>query len=308
VDRPQYGIFTEGTRSHHHLEFSLRDGVSTDDLRAAILGTRLAADDDRAAGGVTVVVGFGPDLWARLSGSADPIRPFPGYRSVDETFEAPSTQRDGWVWVHGATTDDVIDVVRPVVRAWAPVADVALDQTGFVYHDSRDLTGFVDGTANPRVEEAPLVAAVPDGHVGAGGCCAMTMRFRHDLEAFDRLEISEQEQVFGRTKLTSDELPADRKPVDAHISRVEVDDDAGEELRVYRRSVPWATGADQGLYFVAFGADVERFDLQLRHQYGLVDDGVTDRLLRFTTPSSGSFWYCPSVEELDRLAPLPDTD
>jgi putative iron-dependent peroxidase len=59
------------------------------------------------------------------------------------------------------------------------------------------------------------------------------------------------------------------------------------------------------LHFVAFGADTDRFDLQLRHQYGLVDDGITDRLLEFTTPHTGSFWRCPSVEELDAVAPLP---
>ena len=65
---------------------------------------------------------------------------------------------------------------------------------------------------------------------------------------------------------------------------------------------------EQGLHFVAFGPDVDRFDVQLRHMCGLVDDGVTDRLLDFTTPLTGSFWFCPSIDELDRLAPAADED
>ena len=48
----------------------------------------------------------------------------------------------------------------------APVADLALEQPAFVYLDSRDLTGFIDGTENPPVEEAEDVACVPDGEVG----------------------------------------------------------------------------------------------------------------------------------------------
>jgi len=34
------------------------------------------------------------------------------------------------------------------------VATLALEQPGFVYRDSRDLTGFIDGTENPPVADA----------------------------------------------------------------------------------------------------------------------------------------------------------
>jgi putative iron-dependent peroxidase len=72
--------------------------------------------------------------------------------------------------------------------------------------------------------------------------------------------------------------------------------------------VPWATATEQGLHFVSFGQDLDRFDLQLRHQYGLADDGVEDRLLDFTTPLTGSFWWTPSVEALDAVAPVDVDD
>lgn len=81
-------------------------------------------------------------------------------------------------------------------------------------------------------------------------------------------------------------------------------DESGEELMVYRRSVPWATAGEQGLMFVSFGADTLRHDMQMRQMYGMVDDAIVDRLLDFTTPDTGSFWRCPSVEDLDLVAPL----
>ena len=307
--RHQYGIFTEGTRAHHHLELALRPEAGAAAVRAALAATRTANADHRTAGGTALVVGFGPGAWARASGGADlPVTAFPGYASADGRHQAPATQRDLWVWVHGPSTDVVWDVIRQIVAAWDGLADVVLDVPGFVYHDSRDLTGFVDGSANPFLDEAPTVALVPDGEPGAGGCAAMTMQFVHDLDAFWAQDLHAQEQVFGRTKLDSTELEGDDKPATAHISRVEVDDEDGEELKVYRRSVPWATGTTQGLHFVSFGRDVARFDVQLRHQYGLVDDGLTDRLLEFTTPLTGSFWFCPSVDDLDAVAPVPDDE
>jgi putative iron-dependent peroxidase len=302
--RHQYGIFAEGTRSHHHLEFALVDAVTDDALRDALVAVRVANADHRTNGGTNLVMGVGAALAQRLG--LAPVAAFGGYTSSDGRHRAPATQRDLWVWVHGPTPDVVIDVVRDVVAAMAPISTVALDLPGFVYHDSRDLTGFVDGSANPFLDDAPLVAVVPAGERGAGGCLSMTMRFEHHLERFDALAVADQEAVIGRTKADSTEL--DAKPADAHIARVEVEGPDGDELKVYRRSVPWATAEAQGLHFVAFGADTDRFDLQLRHQYGLVDDGVTDRLLEFTTPQTGSFWRCPSVEELDAIAPLPDDD
>ena len=99
----------------------------------------------------------------------------------------------------------------------------------------------------------------------------MTMRFRHDLRAFGELAEHDQELVFGRTKADSVEMAPDVKPPDSHIGLAEVADEDGEELDVYRRSVPWADAAEQGLQFVSFGRDVDRFDLQLRHIYGEVD-------------------------------------
>ena len=153
--------------------------------------------------------------------------------------------------------------------------------------------------------EAPAAALVPEGRPGAGGSHVLAMRWVHDLDAFERLPVEEQERVFGRTKPDSIEFVGARLPTDAHIARVQIDDDAGEEVQIYRRSVPYGTTREHGLNFLAFGADRERFDRMLRRMFGPSDDGRHDRLADFSRPVSGAFYFAPSLTLLATLAGRP---
>ncbi|MDO8363373.1 MAG: Dyp-type peroxidase [Actinomycetota bacterium] len=285
----QPGIFAQGTSSHRHLEFLLRPGTSPEDVFAAVQALR---QPSVTAGGANIVVGFGPALWRSLSPGAVPagLADFPTIAAV------PCTQRDVWVWCHGAGQGSLFDIGRAVATLLAPVATVAMEVDAFVYRDSRDLTGFIDGTENPAIEEAYVVAGVPTGRAGAGGSFALTQRWVHDLAAFHALPVIEQEGVIGRTKIASVELADDVKPATAHIARVVIDDGDGE-LEIYRRSVPYGTVDEHGLHFVAFSADPIRFERMLRSMFG-GDDGVHDRLTEFSTPVAGSYWFVPSLEDL----------
>ncbi len=286
---PQPAIFAQGTRAHRHLELDLRPTASPDQVLAALQGLR---QPSAAAGGVNIVVGFSPTLWRSLSasGAPDALVDFPTIPGC------PATQHDVWVWLHGGGQDELFDVALGVARLLSSVATVAHEVTGFVYHDSRDLIGFEDGTENPGVEEAFEVAVVADG-AGAGGSFAVTQRWVHDLEAFGALDVAEQEQVVGRTKVDSVELDDDVQPPSSHVSRMVVEGDDGEELAIYRRSVPYGTVAEHGLHFVAFSADPSRFTIMLERMFG-VGDGVHDRLIEFSTPVTGGYWWVPSLESL----------
>jgi porphyrinogen peroxidase len=287
---PQTGIFAQGSRSHRHLEFDLDATVEA----AAVL-ERLAPlrQPSVTAGGANIVVGFGPELWRRIADRGVPagLAPFPSVSGV------PVTQHDIWVWIHGTGEDVMLDVARQVASLLAPCAVLASEVAGFVYHDSRDLTGFIDGTENPALEEAFDVALVPAGDVGEGGSFAITQRWVHDLDTFGSLDIAEQEGVIGRTKVDSVELDDDVKPPVAHISRVVIEED-GEELEIWRRSVPYGTVAEHGLQFVAFSADPSRFEKMLRRMFGQSGDGLHDRLTEFTRPVAGSAYFVPSLEAL----------
>lgn len=296
---PQPGIFALGTRCHHHLELDVAPGVEPDALTGAL--ARLL-EPGVVPGAANVVLGFGASTWARIAPAHAPADLGPFVELVGrDGHRAPATQHDVWAWVHGAGPDEVLDCALAVTAALAGVAGLAAETPSFVYHDSRDLTGFVDGTANPAPAAAPGVACVPDGAAGAGGSHVLAQRWVHDLAGFSRLGVAEQEGVFGRTKPDSVALPADVRPGDSHITRAEIHDAQGRERPVYRRSTPFGTVAERGLFFLAFSAERDRFDQMLASMYGTGGREQRDRLLDFSTAVSGSYYFAPSLEALGAL-------
>jgi len=297
VARPQPGIFAQGTRSHYHLEFDLRDGATDAAICAALGGLR---EPSVTAGGSNIVVGFGPALWRRLRPDDAPSD-LADFEPIDgDGRRAPATQHDLWVWTHGTGEDVELDVARAVVVVLEPAFQLAAEQPCFVYKESRDLTGFIDGTENPPVEEAFDVALVPDGQSGEAGAFVFTQRWVHDLAKFHAQSRPDQEGTIGRTKPDSVEL--DDKPATAHIARVVIEED-GEELELYRRSVPYGRVGELGLYFLAFSADPSRFTKMLHRMFGISGDGLHDHLTDFTTPVSGAFYFAPSLDALDGILP-----
>ena len=115
------------------------------------------------------------------------------------------------------------------------------------------------------------------------------MRWVHDLDAFHRLSIREQEAVIGRTRPDSVELSAARSRP-PHTSRGSRSTQAARGLEIFRRSVPYGTVEEHGLYFVAFSADPSRYGEMLARMLGTAPDGVRDRL----TESSGP-WAAPTT-------------
>jgi len=295
---PQPGLFALGTRTHHHLEFDVTSDTSTADIGAAL---RRLEEPHVTSSGSNLVVGFGSDLWTRLSSStpADLGR-FTEIVGRDGHV-APATQHDIWIWIHGTGTDVVLDTATAVTEALAPIAELADETECFVYHDSRDLTGFIDGTENPPPTEAPEVALVPDGQPGAGGSHVIAQRWVHDLDSFSALRVEDQERVFGRSKRDSVALPRGTRPDDAHIMRAELLDADGDERKIYRRSVPFGNVGERGLYFLGFSAERARFDGMLARMFGTTDDGLRDHLLDFSTAVTGSYYFAPSLDDLAAL-------
>jgi putative iron-dependent peroxidase len=297
---PQFGIFAQGTIAHEFVEFDLRPDIDMRRATSAISRLRAPAV---AAGGINLVIGFGADLWRAICPEQAPADATPFTRiGTLGGHHAPATQHDFWLWISGSSQDVVFEHARAAAKAVNDVATVATEQSCFVHRDSRDLTGFIDGTANPLTHEAPKAALIPEGQPGGGGSHVLVMRWVHNLDAFEALPVKDQERVFGRTKLTSKELQQDAKPPDAHIARVEIEDDAGEELPIYRRSVPYGTLDEHGLYFVAFSADRARISRMLGRMFGTDGDGRHDRLTDFSVPVSGAFYFAPPLSLLADLA------
>jgi putative iron-dependent peroxidase len=132
----------------------------------------------------------------------------------------------------GGSYDVVFDAAIEVIAALSGLADVVEEIVSWSYHRDRDLTGFVDGTENPSLLEAPQLVLVPAGTPGAGGSVLLLQKWAHDAAAWGALGEERQEQVMGRTKPGSIEL-AD-KPASSHVART----DQEEFGDIFRRNTP----------------------------------------------------------------------
>jgi porphyrinogen peroxidase len=284
----QPAIFDRDSRQHLFIEFVLRSGASGEVLREAMRAL-VAAEH----GEVKVVLAFGPALCQRLDMGVS----FPDF-SLDGVV--PATQADLFLWLQADHRSDLFDVAMTFRDLVDGLFSVQLEQDGFVYHDTRDLTGFVDGIGNPEGNKALQAALIADGQPGAGGSFVFGQLWRHDLAGFNQLSVAEQENVIGRTKADAVEFDEERMPEDAHVGRTDVAHD-GVPQKIWRRSVPWGNSSQHGLYFLAFSCDIGRFDFLLRRMYGLTEDGVRDQLTRFSAPQTGSYWFAPTVNQLQAL-------
>jgi putative iron-dependent peroxidase len=187
------------------------------------------------------------------------------------------------------------------VAATPAVWTVAKEIRGFRYRDSRDLTGFIDGTENPKGKARAVAALIgEEDRPFAGGSYVAVQRYVHDLERWRRLDDREQEQIIGRTKRGSVELPKKIKPQTAHISRVVIERD-GAELQILRQSYPWGTVREAGLYFAAYTKSLDAFDLMLARMMGTTGDGLHDRLMEFSRAVTGATFFVPSLESISSL-------
>jgi porphyrinogen peroxidase len=163
----QPGIFALGTPEHCYLELDLEPGRTAEELVRGVAGLTGPLS---STGGVNVVVGFRPELWASVAPADAPADAAGFTEDVVGAgrYRMPATQHDAWVWVAGGDRTAVFDNSRAVLAALKGVATVGAEVTGWLYRHDRDLTGFIDGTENPSLLTAPAVALVPAGQPGAG--------------------------------------------------------------------------------------------------------------------------------------------
>ncbi|MGH8832988.1 MAG: Dyp-type peroxidase [Polaromonas sp.] len=156
----------------------------------------------------------------------------------------------------------------------------------------RDLTGYEDGTENPRGEAAEAAALVPGELAGLSGSSFVAVQqWLHDFDAFEALSCAGQDRAIGRRRSDNEEL--EDAPASAHVKRT-AQEDFSPQAFVLRRSMPWALSNKAGLVFVAFGKSFDAFEAQMRRMAGL-DDGIVDALFRISRPVNGAYFWCPPV-------------
>jgi putative iron-dependent peroxidase len=274
---PQPGILAAPPPAARFVTFAL--GPGGDPRRA--LGELARATHDPAT-----VVGLGAPLAAAVGTRVEGLRAFPALTPF------PSTQAALWLALLHPDRGAAFDAGRAFAALLGAGFSIVEEVDAFVYRGGRDLSGFEDGTENPKGEAAVAAAIVAGEGPGlAGGSYVAVQRWVHDLAAAEAMSVDVRDSVVGRHRESNEEIAT--APLSAHVKRT-AQESFEPAAFVVRRSMPYGGIAEHGLYFIAYGESLDRFERQLRRMSGH-DDGIPDGLLSFTRAVSGSYYFCPPV-------------
>ena len=279
--------------------------LSVDDFKTqlnALFSTRDRFISQHPDAEVKTSVAFGPTLWNQLYSQAP--EGFKQLENIDGAFNMPVVPADVLIHIAAARADLCFALSQVFFEGIQDKVEVLDERVCFRYLDGRDLTGFIDGTENPQFPDDRAETALlgEDAGIFADGSFVFAQRYVHNLETWKRLKVDAQEHVIGRSKLESIEMADDVKPENAHIARVVIEDEQGEEQEILRHSLPYGDGqGDKGLFFIAYTKDLNIIDDMLKHMFGTTGDGIHDRLLHFTTAVDGAYYFAPSEDLLDEI-------
>ncbi|HTP96911.1 MAG TPA: Dyp-type peroxidase [Burkholderiales bacterium] len=279
----QPGILAPVPGVGRYLTFAVESGGSPAEALQALA---------RRTDGDSAVIGIGEPLLRALGREVKGMEPFPSYSGAG--FSVPATPAALWCWLRGEDRGVLLNRGRSLVHALAPAIEVESIVDAFRFGTGRDLTGYEDGTENPKGDDAVAAAAVSGAGAGMDGSSFVAVQqWVHDLDRFQSLPQNVQDNMIGRRKSDNEEL--DDAPDSAHVKRT-AQESFSPEAFVLRRSMPWADSARAGLMFVAFGRSVYAFAAQLKRMAG-AEDGVADALFTFSRPTTGGYFWCPPVKD-----------
>lgn len=248
------------------------------------------------------VIGIGPTAWDRLFATPRPedLAPFQSFEDAGRS--APATPADLLLHVRSERQDLCFEMVRRVFEGFGTAVTLVEEIHGFRYMDSRDLTGFVDGTENPQGEARTTVALLDEAAgIFAGGSFVNVQRYIHDLDAWSKLSVAEQEPIIGRTKVDNIEFKSEQKPPTAHIKRVSLKED-GVSLEMLRHSMPYGSASEYGLLFIAYTGRADTFSRMLEAMIVADAEGHYDHLMNFSRAVTGATFFAPPRDWLTAQA------
>ncbi len=279
----QPGILLPPPALARYLVFSLR---ADSDPRQPL--QELAA----SVNGEDCVVGLGASLVKTLGVEIKGLHTFPSFSGV--TVDLPSTPAALWCWLRGSDRGELLHAGRVLEQTLMPAFDLIKLIDAFQYRDSRDLSGYEDGTENPKGNDAIAAAMVSGQGEGLDGASFVAVQqWLHDLDYLDAMEDVDRDHVIGRRLDNNEEIEG--APASAHVKRT-AQEDFEPEAFILRRSMPWVDESGEGLVFVAFGKSFDAFEALLKRMLGK-DDGIVDALFRISQALSGSYFWCPPLRK-----------
>ncbi|MFE7844253.1 iron uptake transporter deferrochelatase/peroxidase subunit [Microbacterium sp. NPDC057407] len=268
------------------------------------------------ASGLTLTFGFGPtlfeldgeDRFGIAAGRPAVLERLPAFLGDDLDPAASNGDLciqacadDPQVAVHAVRNLSRIAFGRARLR-WSQLGFGRTSRTTTTQATPRNLFGFKDGTANilagdrAGLDEHVWVAASDDPAWMAGGSYLVARKIAMMIETWDRVPLSEQQTIVGRTKAEGaplsggDEFAApDFAAVDtagtkaipetSHVRLAHPDQNGG--TRILRRGYNFVDGnndlgrLDAGLFFLSFQRDPQQF---VRLQRSLSSDVMNEYL------------------------------
>lgn len=278
----QSGILADVPRLARYLIFSLKAEVNPTTSLQLLTNTDFSD---------SAVIGLGRSLVTALGKNIEGLKSFPVYSGPG--FDVPSTPASLWIWLRGNDRGELLHQSLEIQQLLADSFELDNVIDAFQYKDSRDLSGYIDGTENPQGDDAVNAAIVQSQGSGLDGSSFVAVQqWVHDLLHFKSMTVTEQDNTIGRRISDNEEI--EDAPESAHVKRT-AQEDFEPEAFVVRRSMPWADADKNGLVFVAFGHSVDAFEALLKRMVG-EDDGTIDALFNFTQPISGSYFWCPPTK------------
>jgi len=255
---------------------------------------------------MSAVLGFGAEAWTRLFPELPRPKELELFKKIEgEKYTAVSTPGDLFFHIRAKRRDLCHEFAAIVSSLLHGMVEHIDEVHGFRYFDGRAIIGFVDGTENPDSDEAYKYATIgSEDQFFKGGSYAFVQKYIHDMNKWNGLSTEEQEKVVGRRKFNDLELSDEDKPENAHNAVTNIADEDGNELKIVRANMPFVDPAkgEIGTYFIGYAGTFTTTRRMLENMFIGDPAGNSDKLLDFSTAVTGTLFFVPTFDLLDKLS------
>jgi porphyrinogen peroxidase len=255
-------------------------------------------------GQLSCVMGFGSTAWDNIFGEPRPAELHTFKEIHAGARHAVSTPGDLLFHIRAKRMDLCFELATQIMARIGNATTPQDEVHGFRYFDDRDLIGFVDGTENPRGEEASAAVVIGgEDSAFAGGSYVIVQKYLHNLDGWNALSTEEQERIIGRKKLSDIELDDSVKPSSAHNALTTIVED-GKEVKILRDNMPFGRAAEGefGTYFIGYARSPRTIENMLENMFIGRPPGNYDRLLDFSRAVTGNLFFVPSATFLEDVS------
>jgi deferrochelatase/peroxidase EfeB len=278
---------------------------------------------DNAPDSLTVTIGLGASLFDGRYGLAA-RRPrelvqMPTF-AIDDLDPAQS-HGDVLLQICANQRDTVVHTLRELLRTVRGSLQLRWEVDGFqsarrgptAHNNARNLFAFRDGTSNPLTTDPAemrrlIWAGSGEPAWAVGGTYQVVRVIRQHVEFWDRVALTEQQNMIGRVRATGAPLGGSsefedprydldpqgkRIPLDAHIRLANPRTTATADQRILRRGYNYSRGfdaagqLDEGLIFVAFNQSPERQFVAVQTRL------LAEPMIDYITPVGGGYFFAP---------------